>query len=417
MSKNKLLIISYYWPPSGGSGVQRWLNFSNILIKKGWDITVFTAKNANYPIIDNGLNRIVDKSIKVFRIPILEPTSFFRKNNSDNINSTNFINKFFLWIRANLFFPDSRMFWIKKVTKHASDYIKQNNINCLVTTAPPFSTHIIGLKIKRSTNIKWISDFRDPWSDFFQFKLLPMTSYQRIKHSNFEKKCLSFSDAVITTSPSLTKRYSLINDNSYTITNGFNSFKKNIKTDKFLVMYSGVMKSIQNPKNLWKILKEICIENKDFSNDLMVRFIGDFDNEIITNKDIRLIESKVKFEKYIEKSRLDIEMSKANVLILSSVNLKDVNNIIPGKLFYYFSFKRPIIAFSNLNSDISHIISKSNTGKVFDFLNQVDLKNHILELYSDYKSKKNSFNPKGIASYSYNNLSENIDVLLKKTIN
>tara|TARA_B100000953_G_scaffold50132_2_gene38563 strand:- start:23598 stop:24851 length:1254 start_codon:yes stop_codon:yes gene_type:complete len=417
MSKNKLLIISYYWPPSGGSGVQRWLNFSNILIKKGWDITVFTAKNANYPIIDNGLNRIVDKSIKVFRIPILEPTSFFRKNNSDNINSTNFINKFFLWIRANLFFPDSRMFWIKKVTKHASDYIKQNNINCLVTTAPPFSTHIIGLKIKRSTNIKWISDFRDPWSDFFQFKLLPMTSYQRIKHSNFEKKCLSFSDAVITTSPSLTKRYSLINDNSYTITNGFNSFKKNIKTDKFLVMYSGVMKSIQNPKNLWKILKEICIENKDFSNDLMVRFIGDFDNEIITNKDIRLIESKVKFEKYIEKSKLDIEMSKANILVLTSVNLKDVNNIIPGKLFYYFSFKRPIIAFSNLNSDISDIISKSKTGKVFDFLNQVDLKNHILELYSDYKSKKNSFNPKGIASYSYNNLSENIDVLLKKTIN
>ena len=417
MSNNKLLIISYYWPPSGGSGVQRWLNFSNNLVKKGWDITVFTAKNANYPIIDNGLNRIVDKSIKVFRIPILEPTRFFKKNNSDHINSSNFIKKFILWIRANIFFPDSRMFWIKKVTKQASDYIKQNDINCLITTAPPFSTHIIGLKIKRITNIKWISDFRDPWSDFFQFKFLPMTSYQRIKHSNFEKKCLSFSDAVLTTSPSLTKSYSLINSNSYTITNGFNSFKKNIETEKFLVMYSGVMKLIQNPNNLWKVLKEICIENQDFSNDLMVRFIGDFDNEIITNKDIRLIESKVKFEKYIEKSKLDIEMSKANILVLTSVNLKDVNNIIPGKLFYYFSFKRPIIAFSNLNSDISDIISKSKTGKVFDFLNQVDLKNHILELYSDYKSKKNSFNPKGIASYSYNNLSENIDVLLKKTIN
>jgi len=417
MSNNKLLIISYYWPPSGGSGVQRWLNFSNNLVKKGWDITVFTTKNANYPIIDNGLNRIVDKSIKVFRIPILEPTRFFKKNNSDHINSSNFIKKFILWIRANIFFPDSRMFWIKKVTKQASDYIKQNDINCLITTAPPFSTHIIGLKIKRITNIKWISDFRDPWSDFFQFKFLPMTSYQRIKHSNFEKKCLSFSDAVLTTSPSLTKSYSLINSNSYTITNGFNSFKKNIETEKFLVMYSGVMKLIQNPNNLWKVLKEICIENQDFSNDLMVRFIGDFDNEIITNKDIRLIESKVKFEKYIEKSKLDIEMSKANILVLTSVNLKDVNNIIPGKLFYYFSFKRPIIAFSNLNSDISDIISKSKTGKVFDFLNQVDLKNHILELYSDYKSKKNSFNPKGIASYSYNNLSENIDVLLKKTIN
>jgi len=417
MSNNKLLLISYYWPPSGGSGVQRWLNFSNNLVKKGWDITVFTAKNANYPIIDNGLNRIVDKSIKVFRIPILEPTRFLKKNNSDNINSSNFINKFILWIRANIFFPDSRMFWIKKVAKQASDYIKQNDINCLITTAPPFSTHIIGLKIKRKTNIKWISDFRDPWSDFFQFKLLPMTSYQKNKHSNFEKKCLSFSDAVITTSPSLTKKFSLINSNSYTITNGFNSFKKNVETDKFLLMYSGVMKSIQNPKNLWKILNEICIENKDFSNDLMVRFIGDFDNEIIANKDIKLIESKVKFEEYIEKSKLDIEISKANVLILTSVNLKDANNIIPGKLFYYFSFKRPIIAFSNLNSDVSDIISKSKMGKVFDFMSHVDLKNHILELYSEYRSKKNSFDPTGIASYSYKNLSENVDALLKKTIN
>lgn len=417
MSNNKLLLISYYWPPSGGSGVQRWLNFSNNLVKKGWDITVFTAKNANYPIIDNGLNRIVDKSIKVFRIPILEPTRFLKKNNSDNINSSNFINKFILWIRANIFFPDSRMFWIKKVAKQASDYIKQNDINCLITTAPPFSTHIIGLKIKRKTNIKWISDFRDPWSDFFQFKLLPMTSYQKNKHSNFEKKCLSFSDAVITTSPSLTKKFSLINSNSYTITNGFNSFKKNVETDKFLLMYSGVMKSIQNPKNLWKILNEICVENKDFSNDLMVRFIGDFDNEIIANKDIKLIESKVKFEEYIEKSKLDIEISKANVLILTSVNLKDANNIIPGKLFYYFSFKRPIIAFSNLNSDVSDIISKSKTGKVFDFMSHVDLKNHILELYSEYRSKKNSFDPTGIASYSYKNLSENVDALLKKTIN
>ena len=417
MIKNKLLLISYYWPPSGGSGVQRWLNFSNSLVKMGWDITVFTVKNGNYPIVDNGLNKIVDKSIKVFKIPILEPTRFIKKSNSNNINSSSFINKFILWVRANLFFPDSRMFWIKKVTKQASDYIKKNDINCLITTAPPFSTHIIGLKIKRRTNIKWISDFRDPWSDFFQFKLLPMTSYQRNKHSNFEKKCLNLSETVITTSPSLTKRYSQINSNSHTITNGFSSFKKNIETEKFLIMYSGVMKPIQNPQNLWKVLKEICIENQDFSNDLMVRFIGDFHNEITTNDDIKLIESKIKFEKYIEKSKLDIEMSKANVLILTSVNLKDVNNIIPGKLFYYFSFKRPIIAFSNLNSDVSDIISESNTGKVFDFINHVDLKNHILELYSDYRSKTNIFNPKGIASYSYKNLSENIDALLKKTIN
>jgi len=134
MINNKLLIISYYWPPSGGSGVQRWLNFSNSLIKKGWDITVFTAKDAKYPIVDNRLSYTIDKSIKVFKIPILEPTSFLKKDNTDNINSSSIFKRIILWIRANIFFPDSRMFWIKKVSKQATVYIKKNNINCLITT-------------------------------------------------------------------------------------------------------------------------------------------------------------------------------------------------------------------------------------------------------------------------------------------
>ena len=417
MINNKLLIISYYWPPSGGSGVQRWLNFSNILVKNGWDITVFTAEKANYPITDNRLEQTVDESIKVFRVPILEPAGFFKTNNTDNVKSLSFFQRIILWIRANLFFPDSRMFWIKNVTNQATKYIKQNNIDCLITTAPPFSTHVIGLNIKKNTNIKWVSDFRDPWVDFFQFKLLPMSSFIRNKHSKFENKCLNFADAIITTSPSLTKTYSLKNSNSYTLTNGFNSIIDNKETDKFLMMYSGVMKSIQNPKSFWKILKEICLENQNFSDDLLVRFIGNFDKEIVNNNDIKLIESKIKFEKYLEKSKLDIEMSKAKVLILSSVNLNTVNNIIPGKLFYYFSFKRPILAFSKLNSDVSDIISRTSTGKVFDYSNEVDLKKYILELYSNYKTKKNNFKPKGIALFTYDNLSKSLDDLLKNTIN
>ena len=417
MKNNKLLIISYYWPPSGGSGVQRWLNFSNSLVKKGWDITVFTAENANFPILDNELENSINQSIKVFRVPILEPTSLFKKNSSNNIKSSNIFQKIKLWIRANLFFPDSRMFWIKDVTKQATNYIKNNNIDCLITTAPPFSTHIIGLNIKKNTKIKWITDFRDPWSDFFQFRLLPMSTYIRNKHLKFENKCLNNADSIITTSPSLTKKYSLINSCSYTLTNGFNSFIENNETDKFLIMYSGVMKSVQNPKNFWKVLKEICLENENFSNDLLVRLIGDFDKEILNSNDLKPIESKVKFEKYLDKSKLDIEMSKARVLILSSVNLDYVNNIIPGKLFYYFSFKRPIIAFSNLNSDVSDLINKTNSGLVFDYSNEIDLKNYILELYSNYKLKKNNFKPKGLASFSYDNLSEKLDDLLNKTIN
>ena len=415
MQNNKLLIISYYWPPSGGSGVQRWLNFSNHLIKKDWDITVFTAKNPKYPVLDEKINETVDGKIKVVKIPIFEPAGFLKKNN-DNIKSSSIFKKTVNWIRANLFFPDSRMFWINTVTNQAIKFIKKNKINCLITTAPPFSTNLIGLKIKKKTGIKWISDYRDPWTDFFQFRLLPMSSYMQKKHIKSELKCLQYSDTVLTTSPSLTEKYSKINANTYTLYNGFDSFLDTQNSTKFLIMYCGNMKSIQNPKNLWFVLNEICGENENFLKDLSLRFIGDFDNEVVNDINFQLTNLKVQFQKYLAKQELDKEITKATVLLMSSVNLDSVNNIIPGKLFYYFSAKRPILAFSNLNSDVSKIIKLTNTGSVFDYSNKIDLKNHILELYNDFKSKKNNFKPKGITNYTFEVLSKNLDQILHKTI-
>jgi len=413
---NKILIISYYWPPSGGSGVQRWVNFSNNLSLIGWEVTVITAQNPNYPVIDNKLVSIINKSIKVIKIPIFDPTALIKRKNSDNISvNNNVFNKIILWIRANLFFPDSRMFWIKKVSKQATDYVKKNNVKCLITSAPPFSTHIIGQNVKKNTNVRWISDFRDPWSDFFQFKLLPLKSFMKKKHFKAESNTLKLSDAVITTSPSLTKEYSLINKNSFTVFNGFNSFVKNKRSKKFTLMYSGIMKTIQNPKIFWLVLNDISKTHKSFFDDLCIRFIGDFDNEIINHVKGSFIESKVAFEKYIEKENLDEEMSKANVLILCTVNLNNVKNVIPGKLYYYFSLSRPIIAFSNLDSDLNEIITKTNSGKVFDYINEIDLKNHILELYSDYKSGEKNYNPKNTVNYTYDTLSKKLNEIINKT--
>ena len=308
------------------------------------------------------------------------------------------------------------MFWIKKVSKQATDYVKKNNVKCLITSAPPFSTHIIGQNVKKNTNVRWISDFRDPWSDFFQFKLLPLKSFMKKKHFKAESNTLRLSDAVITTSPSLTKEYSLINKNSFTVFNGFNSFVKNKRSKKFTLMYSGIMKTIQNPKIFWLVLNDISKTHKSFFGDLCIRFIGDFDNEIINHVKGSFIESKVTFEKYLEKENLDKEMSEANVLILCTVNLNNVKNVIPGKLYYYFSLNHPIIAFSNLDSDLNEIITKTNSGKVFDYINEIDLKNHILELYSDYKSGEKNYNPKNTVNYTYDTLSKKLNEIINKTI-
>ena len=416
----KILIITYYWPPAGGSGVQRWLNFSKHLAELGWDITVLAPENPSYPLIDNTISESINSSLKFIKVPIFEPTSILnssKKRNRDHLNSSGILQKFILWIRANFFFPDSRMFWIKRAAKVASSFIIQNNIDCVITTAPPFSTHLIGYRVKLLTNVKWIADFRDPWSDFFPFKQLPMTESIRKKHVKWERRCLFSADTVITTSPSLTDSYLKINNNSYTVTNGYESLIDSEDADKFIIMYTGVMKSVQNPANLWLVLNEICNENKAFSKDLLVSLIGDFDDSIINDYNIIALQSSIKFEGYLDKNKLRDKLKKAQVLLLSSVNLEGVNNIIPGKLFLYLSVKRPILAFSSSNSDVEDIINETKSGKVFDYSNKVDLKDHILDLYNQYKKRCNYVNLLAIDQYSYKNLSKKISDIIHKTIN
>ena len=416
----KILLITYYWPPAGGSGVQRWLNFSKYLVELGWNITVLVPDNPSYPIIDNSISKSISSSLEVIKVPIFEPVNILNrsnKKNRDHINSSGLFYKIILWIRSNLFFPDSRMFWINKVSKLASSYVIKNNIDCIITTAPPFSTHVIGYNIKLKTNVKWIADFRDPWSDFFPFKQLPMSNIIKERHLKWEQKCLTYCDTVLTTSPSLTKTYLKANKNTHTVTNGYEAVIKTEPTDKFVVLYTGVMKSVQNPQNLWIVLKELCMENKDFSKDLLVDLIGDFDSSIVNDNYIKSLSSNIRFKGYLDVVNLKEQLKKAEVLLLSSVNLEGVNNIIPGKLFLYLSVKKPILAFSALDSDVENIINETKSGRVFDYSNKVELKKYILVLYNQFKAKHNSIDSIEIDKYSYKHLSKKLSDIIDKTIN
>ena len=418
MVNKKILIITYYWPPSGGSGVQRWLNLSNYLVAMGYDVTLLSPEFADYPILDNSLNSKVNPKIKILKVPIFEPAKFFKskKNNSDNIESKGIINYLKLFIRSNFFFPDSRMFWINDVVKTASSYINKHNINCVITTSPPFSINIIGYKLKLKNNIKWISDYRDPWSDFFQFKKMPMFNIIKKKHLSWEEKCLKIADSVIVTSPSLKITYSKINPSTHLITNGFNSIEKTVITKDFEIIYSGVMKSSQNPKMLWKILYEISLTNKSFYKDLKLNLIGSFDKSIFQNKYLKKLKEKVIFKNYLSKDVLNKNLSTGNIFILCDVNYSGGGNIIPGKFFHYLSFKIPIIAFSSKNSDTSNIVNETKSGNVFEFSNEIDLKNHILELYSNFKDGNYLVKPNGTEKYKYLNLSSELESVIKKTI-
>jgi glycosyltransferase involved in cell wall biosynthesis len=238
LEPKKLLIITYYWPPAGGPGVQRWLKFVKYLPDYNIQPIVYIPENPTYPIIDTGLQSEVSESTIILKNKIFEPyglASFFGKNKTKKISSgiipnqkkQSFIEKTLLWVRGNLFIPDARFLWVKPSVNYLKKYIEENNIDTIVTSGPPHSLHLIGLQLKKELNIKWFADFRDPWTTIGYHKALKLSSYAEKKHKALEKEVMNSCDTILVTSPTTKAEFkSITNRPIEVITNGYDVEKK-----------------------------------------------------------------------------------------------------------------------------------------------------------------------------------------------
>ena len=175
----KVLIISYYFPPSGGSGVQRWLKFVKYLPEFGYEPIVLTVDPtvASYPQIDATLLQDIPSLVRVERTTTREMLSLYKRVSPTkeipyggfaNENTQGLFSTISRFIRGNFFLPDPRRGWNKFAYKKACELIEQEQIDTVITTSPPHSTQLIGLKLKkRFPSIQWIADLRDPWRDIF----------------------------------------------------------------------------------------------------------------------------------------------------------------------------------------------------------------------------------------------------------
>ena len=206
---NKIILISYYWPPSGGPGVQRWLSLAHQVSDLGMDLTVIIPENPFYPQIDEGLTNSISNKIKLVKVRSIEPLRWINrlslgksKNFSKGLISnekSSRLKKLAFWFRANYFFPDARLFWSKTVIRYLKREI--DGPVTLITTGPPHSAHLVGLRLKELfEEINWISDLRDPIADLGYLQLLPLTEKTKNKHQRLEKSIISQSDAIVTTS-------------------------------------------------------------------------------------------------------------------------------------------------------------------------------------------------------------------------
>ena len=387
----KALIITYYWPPAGGSGVQRWLKFVKYFREFGIEPVVYTVKNPNYPILDNSLINDIPENIEVLKYPIWEPNNFlafFGKKKTESAGfldpNPSFFGKTMQYIRANYFIPDARKFWVKPSVKYLKKYLSENEIEVVITTGPPHSLHLIGLKLKKETGVKWMADFRDPWTEIDYFHQLPLSNQAIKKHHYLEAEVLKNADAVLVVGNTMKSKYDKFNSNVLTITNGFDGeiVDSKIELDaKFTITHIGLMNADRNSKMLWEVLAEICDENLAFKSDFQLKLIGKMDASVLKEIAKHELSENVEIVNYIAHKEVVEFQKKSQVLLLVVNNVPSAKGIVTGKIFEYLMAKRPILAIAPTDGDLAGIIKQTNAGYVVDFNDGVLLKKTILDLY------------------------------------
>ena len=425
-SKKKVLIITYYWPPSGGSGVQRWLKFSKYLRDFNIEPVIYTVDNPSYPINDTSLESEIPLGLEVLKQPIFEPNFFLSIfGNNKKKESAGFLNpnptllgRFFQYVRANYFIPDARKFWIKPSVKFLSNYLKNNEIDVVITTGPPHSMHIIGLVLKDKFKIKWISDFRDPWTEIDYFQQLPLTKKANKKHHQLEQEVLEKSDMVIVVGETMKKKFLKHNHNIEVLTNGFDSYENSLTIEldsNFSITHVGLMNADRNPTILWEVLYEISSENIDFKNNLRIKFIGKIDDTLI--QDIQVFNPKnIVRIPYLDHEEVRKYQASSQVLLLSINHVPSAKGIITGKIFEYLQAKRPILGIGPEDGDAAAILKKTNAGNIVGFNNKIELKAAVLKLYKDFKEEKLFVKSINVEQFHRKNITRQLAQVIKKVV-
>lgn len=431
----RVLIITYYWPPSGGSGVQRWLKMSKYLPEYGWQPVIYTTENAEYPIIDPSLEKDVAPETEVIRRPIIEPYTFYKKFlglKKEETVKMGFIQEkekkkgwkesLSLWVRGNLFIPDARRWWVKPSVKYLKAYLKDHPVDAIISTGPPHSMHLIAMKLKEALGIPWIADFRDPWTEIDYYDDLHLTRRSDRKHHRLEHDVLTRADKVVTVSPNWASRLDRLGaTDAMAIYNGFDrdDIKQQISQlpDEFTMTYIGVLSKAQNPENLWKALGELIEEDANFNKLFRMILIGQIDSSAMKSIQENGLSKHVTFKPYIPHNQVGQTQKNSTLLLLLLLPDTEIRakGLLTGKMFEYLASGRPILCIGPEDGDAANILSHTKAGVTVGFENKGKMKTVIKDLYQQYLVNGLPSNEsQEIEKYSRKALAEEYAALLNK---
>jgi len=429
----KVLIIPYYWAPSGGAGVQRWLKLTKYLAMMGVEVHVVTVDEnyASYTHIDESLVDDIHPDVKVHKTKSFEPINYYarvvgKKNiptaGFSNVNNNNWKQRFATTARSNLFIPDPRKGWKKYAVKKAAEVIQKEKIKTVITTSPPHSVQLIGLALKKKFDIKWIVDFRDPWTDIYYYSLLGHTRFSKYFDKQLEKKVLEKCDQIITGSNGfrasfLSKTKKINKEKFQIIPNGydhedFENVEKssNINNSTFTITYTGTISDQYEPQIFFEVLDKIAGEKKHLQ--IQYRHIGSL-SPGIQNYLNSLDYVNFEFIQTVPHHEVTQYQKDANLLFLAIPNVTKAEGILTGKIFEYLGSRNKIVAIGPAGGDIAEILQQCNSGKIFDRKNQQPIYDYLLQRIEDFENGiPVEVNEKAIVSFSRKAQAESVAKLI-----
>ncbi len=389
--KEKVLIITYYWPPGGGSGVQRWVKFAKYLPQYGVQPVILTVSNPTYATLDESMKDDVSENTLVYKSPSLEPFGLYSilsgKSRTEVAKPTTRIAetgtsltaKAASWIRANVFVPDARIGWVRTARNKALKLIDEHAIQTVITTGPPHSTHLIGRYIKKQTSLKWIADFRDPWTKVFYNQLLPRTPLVRNIDLKLERSVLNAANEVIVVSPSMKKLQKNITDRTYrVIPNGFDheDFEDlaipQQQNGTFTIRHIGTLSETAIPTALFEAL-ELLPEEFRFR----MEFIGNVHDHVKELARKSRVSNRIKFTDYLPHAQAVQAMAASDLLLLVIPDVQNNELILTGKIFEYIATGKPVLMLGPAHGDAAAILDNTGQGAIFSYGDPAGLLNYL----------------------------------------
>ena len=442
----RVLVITYYWPPSGGAGVQRWLKFTKYLPSNEWQPVVYTPSNPEAPVDDPSLEQDIHPETLVVKRPIREPYMLYKKfvgmGAGERINA-GFLSEdekppakegLAVWIRGNLFIPDARKYWIGPSVRFLKRYLRDHMVDAIISTGPPHSMHLIALKLHKQLKIPWIADFRDPWTEIDFYDQLKLTRWADRKHRRLENEVLTGADRVVVVGKTMAGRFQeKTGIDAIVIPNGFDETDFIGKNDygpeselggsghekklagsgiPFTIVHVGAMNRDRNHPAFWQALAELREENSDFARDLKIRLVGKLDHSVHRSIEKYQLRECVEITPSLPHDRVIPLLQSASVLYLPINNTPNARSIATGKLFEYLSAGRPILGVGPTDGDAADIINECQGGQMVAFADREGIKKILEEWIRRHREGKLNVKPVSIDQYSRKNLTEKYAGLL-----